>query len=117
MTDKLTRAERILELMDELGAEGLLMMEPREDFDPFVAGIVERFNDVFVVYDKDAMIDSFRRDLVADGMDYDEAETTALEHFSFNQNGGWYGAGTWGFISTLKGTKVPDPGDPAVSTE
>ena len=117
MTNKLTRAERILDLMDELGAEGLLMMEPREDFDPFVVGLVERFNDIFVVYDKDALIDSFRRELVAGGMDFYEADVVATEHWSFNQNGGWYGDGTWGFISMMEGTKVPSPRGPAVSTE
>lgn len=69
----------------------LLLLEPRSAFDSCIVGIVERFHSTFVLYDKEKIIEA----LVRDGLNYDEA----IEHFDFNMNGGWYGEGTWGFLS------------------
>ena len=61
-----------------------------DGFDDCLAGIVERFHDVFVVYDRKRVIAK----LVADGMDREEAE----EWHGFNQLGAWVGEHTPGFL-------------------
>lgn len=71
--------------------EGLLVLEPRSDFDPCIIGIVDRFNQRFVLYSKRKVLDVLTTQLEGNR---DEAE----EWFSFNTNGGWYGDGTWAFL-------------------
>ena len=67
--------------MNENGDYDILLMEPQEQFNPCLVGIVERFNSVFVVYSKKCIL-----------------EIAALEHYSFNIVGGWVGDGTPAFM-------------------
>jgi hypothetical protein len=61
-----------------------------DGFDDCIVGIVERFNDTFVLYDRRKVVAK----LMADGMDHEEAE----EWYSFNQLGAWVGEHTPGFL-------------------
>lgn len=78
-------------------SNGLLVMD---GFDDCIAGIVRRFDDVFVVYDHAKVIGK----LVAQGMSAAEAN----EFWEVNQAGAWVGAHTVGFL--LKPT-VPAVGE------
>ena len=74
---------------DEAGLE-LLRLEPRDQFDPCIVGIVERFNQTYVLYDKEKVLEA----LQADGL----SEEDAMEHFGFNIAGAWVGDATPGFL-------------------
>jgi hypothetical protein len=78
-------------MISEDDLEGLLVLEPRADFDAAMVGVVVRFNQRFALYSKRKVIAIL---LLRDRMD----EASAYEHFEFNMNGGWYGEGTWGFL-------------------
>jgi hypothetical protein len=80
-----TSPEAILAWAEEFSPE-CLRLEPREDFDPCIVGVVRRFNDTVLLYDTAKVLAVF----VAQGMTEDEAE----EHFEYNVIGGWLGAGT-----------------------
>ena len=81
----MTSPNKFIAWMDEY-VEEYVRLEPREDFDPCVAGVARRFNDTVLIYDIGKVLDMF----VAQGMSEDEAE----EHFEYNVIGGWLGAGT-----------------------
>ena len=70
----------------------MVLMEPRESFDEAIIGQVMRFNQEFVLYDHDKVIEI----LMSEGMSYDDA----LEHWSHNMVGSWVGEHTWGFLMT-----------------
>jgi hypothetical protein len=73
----------------------LLLMEPRETFDPCIIGVVRRFNDRFVLYSHSCVIEALVEP--DDDSDQDPREA-ALEHFEFNIVGGWVGETTPGFL-------------------
>ena len=82
--------------------EGLLLMEPREQYDRCIIGVVQRFNDRFVLYDRKCIIDVIVAEIQSDPdymdePDYD-AQTQAEEHYSFNIVGGYVGEHTPGFL-------------------
>jgi hypothetical protein len=104
VTPELTR---LLETIEELGeAQELLLMEPRERYDAAIVGVVERFNDTFVLYDREAVLRILEEDM---------EEEEALEHYYFNVVGGWLGPGTPAFL--VAGTLVPAPERPSVFSE
>lgn len=81
--------------------EGLLLLEPRDMYDKCIVGVVRRFNDTFVLYDEQCIIDQ----LVAEDPDdpslpYGEGDagSRAREHYEFNIVGGWVGEATPGFL-------------------
>jgi hypothetical protein len=75
--------------------DGLLVLEPRADFDPYIIGVVRRFNDTFVLYDQQGIIE-----MLAAQMDpqYGDELTQAVEYFEFNTIGAWVGEDTPGFL-------------------
>lgn len=72
--------------------EGLLVLEPREQFDSCIVGVVERYTQRFVLYSKSCVL----RALATEDEDMDEA--AALEHYEYNIVGGWVGETTPGFL-------------------
>jgi len=79
----------------------LLMLEPREQFDPAIIGVAERFHDRFVLYSKRKVLEALAQDFDYDGEDEDEPEDpslAALEHYEYNIVGGWVGEHTPGFL-------------------
>lgn len=82
--------------MNENGDYEILLMEPQEQFNPCLVGIVERFNSVFVVYSKKCILESLAAEMDPDP-DY-PPDIAALEHYSFNIVGGWVGDGTPAFM-------------------
>jgi hypothetical protein len=81
----MTRAQ-----LDAWCEERDLRLTVMDGFDDCIVGIVERFNDTFVLYDRRKVVAK----LMADGMDHEEAE----EWYSFNQLGAWVGEHTPGFL-------------------
>ena len=75
---------------EQRGVELIVM----DGFDDYLLGIAERFNDVFVVYDREKVIAK----LMAEGMDREEAE----EFHGFNQLGAWVGEHTPAFLLSLE---------------
>jgi len=75
--------ERVLELMDEF-CEEYITLEPREDYDPCIVGIVRRFNDTVLAYSTKAILEMLTQ---KQGMTLSEAE----EWFGFNTVGAWLG--------------------------
>lgn len=61
-------------------------------YDDCILGVVRRFNDSFVLYDKLKVLQK----LMDEGMSAEEAD----EWFEFNMVGAWMGAGTVGFLET-----------------
>jgi hypothetical protein len=78
--------------------EGLLLMEPRSQFDKCVVGLGFRFSDAFVVYDQKCVLDAIASDITDD--EDEDSMVSALEHFSFNILGSWVGEATPAFILT-----------------
>lgn len=74
--------------------EDLLFLEPAEQFDGCIVGVVERFNECFVAYDRAKVIQAY----MSDGMSEEDAE----EFFSFNVLGAWVGECTPCFIDTAR---------------
>lgn len=72
-------------------SNGLLVMD---GFDDCIEGVVERFNDTFVLYDYEKVI---QRLVSRDGMSREDAE----EWYSFNMVGGWHGPHTVGFVRKM----------------
>lgn len=68
-------------------SNGLVVMD---GFDECIAGVIRRFNDTFVVYDYQKVVEK----LMKDGMSEDEA----VEFWEFNQVGAWAGDHTVGFL-------------------
>ena len=71
----------------------LLTMDPKEQFDPCILGVAQRFNSRFVVYDRACVIAK----LMGDGMDEEGAE----EYFEFNVLGAWVGEFTPAYLEPL----------------
>lgn len=61
-----------------------------EGYDDCIIGVVRRFNESFILYDKSKVL----RRLCADGMTFEEAE----EWYEFNMVGAWLGEGTVAFL-------------------
>lgn len=59
--------------------------------DEAIIGVAERFNDTFVVYDKQKVLEIMVK---RDGMSYEEA----MEFFDFNIVGAWVGPKTPAFV-------------------
>jgi len=81
------------ELLEELAEEesGMLRMT---GYDHCIIGIAHRYGMAPVLaYDKEQVIEQSMRD----GCTYEEA----IEHFEYNQIGGWHGDGTWMFIEKV----------------
>jgi hypothetical protein len=76
----------------------LLLLEPREMYDQCILGVVDRFNDRFVLYSRACIIESLTDEGVREGQDYDDAREQAMEHFEFNIIGSWVGDATPAFI-------------------
>lgn len=75
--------------------DDLLLMDPQATFNKCIVGIVERFNDRFVVYDRACVLATLAEEMEPeDGEDRDDL---ALEFYSFNVLGAWLGPGTPGF--------------------
>jgi hypothetical protein len=84
--------------------EGLLFMEPREQFDPAILGIGQQFNRRFVVYDKGKVLEILAQDhdcAIEDHACTDDPRDAALEHFEFNIVGAWVGDHTPAFLEKL----------------
>ena len=80
------------QLMD-IGVENVLLMD---GYDDCVIGILERFGmEPVVLYDKDKVIEKIMKE--SPGGSYEEA----VEHYEFNQLGGWHGDKTPGFLVRL----------------
>lgn len=62
-----------------------------DGFDEAIIGVAERFNDTFVVYDKQKVLEIMVK---RDGMSYEEA----MEFFDFNIVGAWVGPKTPAFV-------------------
>ena len=83
----------IREWVDEF-ADGLdTPIQTMDGFDDCIVGIVQRFNDTFVVYDREKVL---KKLMDRDGMTHEEA----VEFWAFNQIGAWVGDGTPGFLVT-----------------
>ena len=81
-------------------SNGLLVMD---GYDDCIVGVVHRFNDTFVLYDRQRVLQR----LMAEGMSYAEA----LEFHEFNQVGGWVGPHTVGFLETPELEELEEPQD------
>ena len=66
----------------------LLIMD---GFDEAILGVVRRFNQEYVLYDYEKVIEILMRD-----MSYDDA----VDYWGYNQVGAWVGEGTPGFLMT-----------------
>jgi len=73
--------------------EGLMLLEPRNEYDQCIIGVVERFHDRFVLYSKRCVMEQLT-DVKVGLQDYDDAQ----EFFDFNIIGGWVGEHTPGFL-------------------
>ena len=83
--------------------DGLLLLEPRSEFDQCILGVAERFNDRFVLYSRKCVIDQLVMDeepSVAAEADEDQQDPheSAMEHYSFNILGSFVGETTPGFL-------------------
>ena len=83
--------------------DGLLLLEPRSEFDQCILGVAERFNDRFVLYSRKCVIDQLVMDeetSVAAEPDEDRQDPreAAYEHYSFNILGSFVGETTPGFL-------------------
>lgn len=88
--------DEVLTAANALEDEEVLLLEPQEQFNKCLVGIVERFNSTFVVYSKKCVLEA----IAAEGEDDPDypADTAALEHYEFNIRGGWVGEGTPAFM-------------------
>lgn len=84
---KISARERINQISDDLGDDGLIVMD---GFDDCIVGIGTRFHDVFVVYDLRKVLAK----LETEGMTPEEA----VEFHEFNQSGAWVGNHTPAFV-------------------
>lgn len=77
------------ECVEASGCDDLLFAD---GFDEAILGIGQRFNDVFVVYDRDVVLDTLVK---RDGMSYEQA----VEFFDFNIVGAYVGEQTPCYVS------------------
>ena len=89
----MTQPNNTRETMLEV-CEDLIFLEPAEQFDHCIVGMVERLNDCFVTYDRVKVIQAY----MADGMSEEDAE----DFFGFNTLGAWVGECTPSFIVNHK---------------
>ena len=88
--NKVDAAEQLIEV-----DPNILMLEPREIFDPAVVGWVERCGqDPIACYDYEKVIDAIIQANKGIDMNYDDA----AEYFSFNVMGSWSGHRTPCFL-------------------
>ena len=84
--------------MDGISAEslpdGLMLLEPRDEWDGCIIGTVRRFNDQFVLYSRRKVIAKLMRDF----HDSEDPYMDAIEWFEFNIVGAWVGDTTPGFL-------------------
>jgi hypothetical protein len=97
-----TRTPRLDHLLtcveDEGGDYKLVFLEPAEDFDDAIVGVVTGFGqEPAVLYNRDMVLEVF----VRQGMTIEDAE----EYFSFNTEGAYVGPHTPRFLTM----RVPDP--------
>jgi hypothetical protein len=84
--------------------DGLLLLEPRSEFDQCILGVAERFNDRFVLYSRKCIIDQLTMDEETSVAAESEAcpdcdpREAAYEHYSFNILGSFVGETTPGFL-------------------
>lgn len=86
--------------IEALEDEELLLLEPREQFDPCLVGLAERFHSHFAVYSRKAVISAIAEEemLDQDEESDEDVATNALEHYQYNIVGGWVGEGTPAFL-------------------
>lgn len=93
--------EEVIALAEDSEDE-ILLLEPRDEYDRCIVGIVERFNSVFVVYSKKCVLDYLISEITGDAAPDDDVDfppdLQALEHYQFNIVGGWLGDGTPAFM-------------------
>jgi hypothetical protein len=77
--------------------DGLLVLEPRDVYDKCIVGVVQRFNDRFVLYSKSCIINAIIEGMEPPAEDEDPW-LEAIEHFNFNIVGAWVGESTPGFL-------------------
>lgn len=82
--------QTLTEILTDLGAEDALIMD---GFDDCILGILERFgiDQPIVVYDREKVIAKL---ISEDGLTHEEA----LDHYYYNQLGGWHGEKTPAFL-------------------
>ena len=80
------------EIIDKYGDDNFLFMNPPEDFDRAIIGVMTSYgsNNLVIAYDYDKVIKANMKD----GMTYDEA----VEWFEYNQIGAYVGEYTPVFI-------------------
>jgi hypothetical protein len=85
------------QIEDAEAFDGLLLLEPRSEYDRCIVGVAERFHDRFVLYDRSCVLD-----VIAAGIPDSEEDKfeQAIEHFEFNVIGGWVGEHTPAFLET-----------------
>ena len=71
--------------------EGVLVLEPRSTFDRAIVGVVQRFNEVFLVYSRERVVQAL---VHVDGM----AEEEAIDWYNEQIVGGWHGSKTPAFL-------------------
>ena len=79
-----------LEFVNTVADEQERPLLKMDGYDDCIVGIGRRFNDSFVVYDVDKVLER----LMSAGMTMEEA----TEYFEFNQAGAWVGEGTPAFL-------------------
>lgn len=89
------------ELDELLDGYEAVVMEPRSEYDQYIVGVVRRFTDVFVVYDREAVLNHLADAFAPDSED--DPVTEAIEWFDYNMVGAWLGSGTYGFIDLFGG--------------
>ena len=83
----MTRAE-----VDQWAEDADVELLCADGFDDCILGIAQRFNDYFVVYDRDRVLETLR----TRGM----SDEDAIEWFEFNIVGAWVGDSTPAFLMT-----------------
>jgi hypothetical protein len=93
------RRDYLLDCLEEDDADyKLVFLEPAEDFDAAIVGIISGFKqEPAVLYDRAMVLEQF----VREGMSIEEAE----EYFSFNTEGAYVGPHTPRFLTV----RAPDP--------
>lgn len=74
--------------------DGVLMLEPRADFDPALIGIVRQFNREFAVYSESKVLEILANQFADD----EDPDLAAREFYEFNIAGAWVGEATPAFL-------------------